>query len=123
MLQTVHPERGLVCSNCSSSENCALFTVSQPKFLENSMPVQRLSLLAVVSATALLAACGAMSSKPMTPMFAQDSLPDAVKVPAGNRVALETVGMGDITHECRDKGQRTGRDRVGVCRPECGAKC
>ena len=72
------------------------------------MPVQRLSLLAVVSATALLAACGAMSSKPMTPMFAQDSLPDAVKVPAGNRVALETVGMGDITHECRDKANAAG---------------
>ena len=72
------------------------------------MPVQRLSLLAVVSATALLAACGSMSLKPMTPMFAQDSLPDAVKVPAGNRVALETVGMGDITYECRDKANAPG---------------
>ena len=72
------------------------------------MPVQRLSLLAVVSATALLAACGSMSPKPMTPMFAQDSLPDAVKVPAGNRVALETVGMGDITYECRDKANAPG---------------
>ncbi len=72
------------------------------------MSVQRLSLLAIVSATALLAACGSMSSKPMTPMFTQDSLPDAVKVPAGNRVALETVGMGDITYECRDKANAPG---------------
>lgn len=72
------------------------------------MSVQRLSLLAIVSATALLSACGSMSSKPMTPMFTQDSLPDAVKVPAGNRVALETVGMGDITYECRDKANAPG---------------
>ena len=72
------------------------------------MSVQRLSLLAIVSATALLAACGSMSSKPMTPMFTQDSLPEAVKVPAGNRVALETVGMGDITYECRDKANAPG---------------
>jgi len=56
-----------------------------------------------------------MSSKPMTPMFAQDSLPDAVKVPAGNRVALETVGMGYITYECRDKANAPGvTERVFV---------
>ncbi|MGL4230157.1 MAG: DUF3455 domain-containing protein [Casimicrobium sp.] len=35
--------------------------------------------------------------------FDQSSLPDAVKVPAGHRVAMETVGVGDITYECRDK--------------------
>lgn len=35
--------------------------------------------------------------------FTQDSLPDAVKVPAGHRVAMETVGAGDITYECRAK--------------------
>ncbi len=71
------------------------------------MMQKRLSLtLAAVSAAALLAACGSMA--PMKPMFAQDSLPDAVKVPAGNKVALETVGVGDITYECRDKANAPG---------------
>lgn len=37
------------------------------------------------------------------PMFQQDSLPDAVKVPAGHRVVMETVGVGQITYECRAK--------------------
>ena len=72
------------------------------------MPVQRLSLLAVVSATALLAACGSMSGMKPVAMYSQDSLPDTIKVPMGNRVALETVGTGDITYECRDKAGAPG---------------
>ena len=68
------------------------------------MMQKRLSLtLAAVSAAALLAACGTMQ-----PMFVQDGLPDAVKVPAGNKVALETVGVGEITYECRDKANAPG---------------
>ena len=70
------------------------------------MSIKRLSLLAIVSAVGLLSACGSMST--MTPMFSQDGQPDAVKVPAGNRVALETVGTGDITYECRDKANAPG---------------
>jgi Protein of unknown function (DUF3455) len=41
--------------------------------------------------------------------FDQSSLPDAVKVPAGHRVALETVGVGEITYECRDKKDAAGQ--------------
>ncbi len=57
-------------------------------------------------AVAALAGCAqqptAMSAaKP----FQQDGLPDAVKVPAGHRVALETVGVGEISYECRVKAQ------------------
>lgn len=75
------------------------------------MSIQSLSLLATVSAVALLSACGAMS--PMTSMkpmaiYSQDALPDAVKVPAGNKVAMETVGVGEITYECRDKANAPG---------------
>ncbi len=33
----------------------------------------------------------------------QDSLPAEVKVPPGNRVAMETVGVGEITYQCRAK--------------------
>ncbi|WP_439519503.1 DUF3455 domain-containing protein [Hydrogenophaga sp.] len=42
-------------------------------------------------------------------MFSQASLPDAVKVPAGNRVALETVGVGQITYECKAKANMPGQ--------------
>ncbi len=68
------------------------------------MSVKRLSILAAVSAAALLTACGSM--QPM--MFSQDALPDTIKVPAGNRIAMETVGVGEITYECRDKANAPG---------------
>jgi len=70
------------------------------------MVLKRLSILAVASAAALLSACSSMA--PAMPMFVQDSLPDTIKVPAGNRVALETVGVGEITYECRDKANAPG---------------
>ncbi|HET9978531.1 MAG TPA: DUF3455 domain-containing protein [Burkholderiaceae bacterium] len=56
---------------------------------------------------AALAAC----STPGMPMkmFSQDGLPDAIKVPAGHKVALETVGVGEITYECRDKAGAAGQ--------------
>jgi hypothetical protein len=41
--------------------------------------------------------------------FSQDMLPDSIKVPAGNRVAMETVGVGEITYECRDKANAAGQ--------------
>ena len=40
---------------------------------------------------------------PMMSTYSQDSLPDSIKVPMGNKVAMETVGVGEITYECRDK--------------------
>jgi ABC-type Fe3+-hydroxamate transport system substrate-binding protein len=42
-------------------------------------------------------------------MFTQAGLPDAVKVPAGNRVAMETVGVGQITYECKAKANMPGQ--------------
>ena len=54
----------------------------------------------------LVAACGGMPAS--TPMFSQEMLPDAVKVPAGHRVALESVGVGEITYECRAKAGTAG---------------
>lgn len=66
------------------------------------MSIKKLSVLATASAAAvLLSACGSMAPAPS--MYSQASLPEAVKVPAGNRVAMETVGVGEITYECRDK--------------------
>ena len=73
------------------------------------MSIKYVSLFPVfsaVAAAALLSACGAMM--PMAPVYSQNSLPDAVKVPAGNKVFMETVGVGEITYECRDKASAPG---------------
>ena len=62
--------------------------------------------LAAVSAALLLSACGAMA--PMMSTYSQDNLPASIKVPMGNKVAMETVGVGEITYECRDKANAPG---------------
>ena len=61
---------------------------------------------AALSAALLLSACGSMA--PMMSTFSQDSLPASIKVPLGNKVAMETVGVGEITYECRDKAASPG---------------
>ena len=52
----------------------------------------------------LLAACGSM-----TPMYSQAMLPAAVQVPAGHKVAMETVGVGEITYQCSAKKDMAGQ--------------
>ena len=64
--------------------------------------------VAAAASVALLSACGSMPGSPMATSYSQDALPDAVKVPAGHRVALETVGVGEITYECRAKADTAG---------------
>ena len=61
---------------------------------------------ALITTVAAMAACGC-SSLPTT-TFSQDTLPDAVKVPTGHRVVMETVGVGEITYECRAKANAAG---------------
>ena len=59
-----------------------------------------------------LTGCGSMSAKPMmadAPMYSQANLPAAVQVPAGHKVALETVGAGDITYQCNPKKDMAGQ--------------
>ncbi len=68
----------------------------------------RLVLASAVCAT--LAACA--SSPMMSRSFDQSALPAAVQVPAGHKVAMETVGAGDITYEC--KVSATGHEWVFV---------
>jgi hypothetical protein len=76
-----------------------------------------LSLLAVAS----LAACANMSAPQMAP-FSQASLPDAVKVPAGHSVAMETMAAGDITYECRAKKDMAGQFEWVFVGPDAGLK-
>lgn len=64
-------------------------------------------LSSAIAAAALLTACGSM--QPSAPMFSQASLPATVQVPAGNKVSMETVGVGEITYECRDKANAAGQ--------------
>jgi hypothetical protein len=68
----------------------------------------------------LLAALGGCSGMPATtsaagsPMPAdaraasQDSLPQAVRVPSGHRIAMETVGVGEISYQCQAKQGAAG---------------
>ena len=73
------------------------------------MPVRQTSvrLSIVVAAAMTLGACANMSLG--RPPHAQASLPEAVKVPAGHMVAMEAVGAGDITYECRVKTGMAGQ--------------
>lgn len=59
------------------------------------------TILAAAVAGMVLAACG--SNPPAMKPFTQDGLPATVMVPAGHKVAMETVGAGNITYECRAK--------------------
>lgn len=61
--------------------------------------------LAVVLAASVLAGC---ATAPAPPVYSQADLPAAVQVPPGHRVALQTVGAGSITYECREKANMVG---------------
>ena len=76
--------------------------------------------LATLAAVALLAACAAPMDKMPTsiPMFSQAALPAAVQVPSGHRVAMETVGVGQITYECREKANMAGQFEWVFAGPE-----
>lgn len=63
-----------------------------------------------IACIASLSACSNMPSGKMAAdaPFMQDTLPAAVQVPAGNRVTWQTVGVGQITYECRAKADAPG---------------
>jgi hypothetical protein len=60
-----------------------------------------------VAVVATLSACAGMQSSNAMSNYSQAQLPDPVKVPAGHKVAMETVGVGEITYECRAKANTT----------------
>lgn len=62
--------------------------------------LRNVALAAVCASVLGLAACSSMG---MHPMYSQAELPAAIQVPAGHQVAMETVGVGQITYECRAK--------------------
>lgn len=75
-------------------------------------------LVAPLGATAaLLLAAGCATNAPMsggqarmsTAMVDNMSLPEPVRVPAGHKQAMWTVGAGEITYECRAKANMAGQ--------------
>ena len=63
--------------------------------------------LAAAAALALTACASKMSAPAMA--YSQVGLPATVQVPAGHKVALETVGVGQITYECRARKDMAGQ--------------
>jgi hypothetical protein len=82
-------------------------TVRSPLFLENTMVIK--SALSVAALVALSACASNMNAPMSSMMYSQDSLPANMKVPAGNKVAMETVGVGEITYECRADKDMAGQ--------------
>ncbi len=59
------------------------------------------STIGILITTVLLSACATST------MIATPDAPAAVTAPAGNKVVMKTVGMGDLTYECRAKAGTT----------------
>jgi Protein of unknown function (DUF3455) len=66
-----------------------------------------------MKATALMiaaaAALGACASSPMMMKVDNATLPEAVRVPAGQKQMMATTGVGEITYECREKKDMAGQ--------------
>ena len=62
--------------------------------------MKTLAITSAIAAAVMLSAC---ANSPGMPSFNQQALPATVQVPAGHKVAMETVGAGDITYECKLK--------------------
>ena len=63
--------------------------------------------LFAAAAAALLSACAASPMMP-TMMVDNAALPEAVRVPMGQKVMMSTTGVGEITYECREKKEMAG---------------
>lgn len=68
-------------------------------------------LVALLAPIALLGGCALSgpAGSGASPAFSQAGLPAAVQVPEGHKVAMETVGVGRITYECRAKKDMPGQ--------------
>ncbi len=74
-----------------------------------------------VATVAVLSACA--SQGPMMAPYSQANLPEAVKVPAGNSVAMETVTSGgEITYQCRAKKDMADQFEWVFVGPAAGLK-
>lgn len=61
----------------------------------------------MIASVAALSACA--SSPMMMKGVDNAALPEAVRVPAGQKQMMTTTGVGEITYECRDKKDAAGQ--------------
>lgn len=88
-----------------SNERLAAYPLCQLRFFAFHPPQETFMTIRIAIPLACLftlAACAPMANKLMTP-YSQSTLPVAVQVPSGHVVAMETVGAGSITYECKTK--------------------
>ena len=64
------------------------------------------TILSIAAAAAVLSAC---ASSPMMMKVDNASLPEAVRVPAGQKLMMATSATGEITYECREKKDMAGQ--------------
>jgi hypothetical protein len=62
----------------------------------------------ILAASAILLVTACASGPTMTRSYDQSALPGPVQVPSGHKVAMETVGIGEIAYECRAKAATAG---------------
>ena len=58
---------------------------------------------------AVLSGCASQGGGMAMDVASQAGLPDAIRVPVGHRVAMETVGVGEVSYECRASRDRPGQ--------------
>ena len=61
--------------------------------------------ITMIGAAAVLSAC---ASSPMMMTVDNAALPEAVRVPMGQKLMMSTTGVGEITYECREKKDMAG---------------
>ena len=62
-----------------------------------------------VASIGIALALTACASSPMMMKIDNAALPEAVRVPAGQKVMMATTGVGEITYECREKKDMAGQ--------------
>jgi hypothetical protein len=72
--------------------------------------------LSMIGAAAVLSAC-ATSPTMMTMKTDNATLPEAVRVPAGQMQVMSTTGVGEITYECREKKDMAGQHEWAFVAP------
>lgn len=60
----------------------------------------------MIAAAAMLGAC---ASSPMMMKVDNAALPEAVRVPTGQKLMMATLATGEITYECREKKDMAGQ--------------
>ena len=72
--------------------------------------------IVAAAAAAILCACVGAGA-PMMLKVDNAALPEAVRVPAGQKVTMTTTGVGEITYECREKKDLAGQHEWAFVAP------